>query len=137
MNGKRWIGAGVAAFAVICVLDFITHGKLLMPLYQQTASVWRPPEDAHRMMWLMSVGQLLFGLTFAWIYAQGYETAKSGLGQGLRYGLAIGLLTSISYVCVWFVVLPIPLALAKGWVAGNLADCLAAGMVVGLTYRER
>ena len=136
MNVKRWVLAGLAAFAVIFVLDGMAHGKLLMPLYAQTASVWRPHADAQQKMWLMLLGQLLFGLVFAWIYTKGYETGKPGIGQGLRYGLSIGLLLSISYVCVWYVVLPIPFALAGGWVLSMLANCLCAGAVVGLIYQQ-
>lgn len=58
------------------------------------------------------------------------------MGQGLRYGFAIGLLPAISYLTVWYVVLPIPLALAKGWVLAALADCVGAGAAVGLIYRR-
>ncbi len=137
MNTKRWVEAGGAAFAVTFVLDMIVHGKLLMGLYEQTASVWRGKGESHEMMWLMALGQLLFGLVFAWIYAKGYEAGKPGLGQGLRYGFLIGLLLSIIDVSIWYVVLPIPFALAAGWVAGALVDCLAAGAVVGLIYRPR
>ena len=137
MNMKRWVRAGVAAFAVMFVLDMTAHGKLLMGLYQQTASVWRGHGASHEMMWLMTLGQLLFGLVFAWIYTKGYEAGKPGLGQGLRYGFLIGLLSSISYISVWYVVLPIPFVLAAGWVASMLVDCLGAGAVVGLIYRPR
>ena len=137
MNIGRFVLAGVAAFAVTFVLDMIVHGKLLMGLYEQTASVWRGKGESHEMMWLMMLGQLLFGLVFAWIYAKGYEAGKPGLGQGLRFGFLIGLLYAIFSVSVWYVVLPIPFALAAGWAASNLADCLAAGAVVGLIYRPR
>ena len=137
MNVKRWGLAGVAAFAVTFVLDFIAHGRLLMPLYQQTASVWRGQGQAHEMMWLMALGQLLFGLAFAWIYTKGYEDRKPGLGQGLRYGFLIGLLMSIFYVSVWYVVLPVPFVLVAGWMASMMADCLAAGAAVGLIYRRK
>ena len=136
MNTKRWVMAGVAAFAVMFVLDFIAHGKLLMGLYEQTASVWRSKGQSHEMMWLMMLGTLLFNLVFAWIYTKGYEATKSGLGQGLRYGFLIGLLYSIPFVSIWYVVLPVPFALAAGWVGSGLVDCLAAGAVVGLIYRR-
>ena len=136
MRQGRWLTASLAAFAVIFVLDFIMHGRLLMGLYEQTASVWRPQAEAHAMMWMMTAGQLLFAGLFTLIYSKGYETGKPGLGQGLRYGLLVGLLTSISFVSVWYVVLPIPLALALGWVASGLVNCLSAGTVVGLLYRN-
>ena len=135
MNMKRWVMAGVAAFAVMFVLDMIANGKLLMGLYQQTASVWRGQGASHEKMWLMALGQLLFSLVFAWIYTKGYEPKKPGVGQGLRYGFLIGLLCSISYISIWYVVLPIPFVLAAGWVASMMVDCLAAGAVIGLIYR--
>jgi hypothetical protein len=134
--GTRWIMAGVGAFVAIFLLDMVIHGHLLMGLYTQTASVWRPQADAHQKMWLMALGQLVFGLLFAWIYTKGYESAKAGIGLGLRYGLTIGALLGISYITVWYVVLPVPFALALGWTAGILVDCLVAGAVVGLLYRR-
>lgn len=136
MNTKRWFLAGLAGFVVIVALDFIVHGRLLMGLYEETSSVWRGKGESHQMMWLMMLGSFLFSLIFTWIYTLGYETGKAGLGQGLRYGSLIGFLTSIFYVTIWFVVLPIPLALALGWSAGQFVDCLAAGTVVGLIYRK-
>lgn len=137
MNMKRWVLAGLAAFVVVSVLDFLAHGKLLMGLYERTASVWRPHAESHQKMWLMMLGQLFFGLLFAKIYAHGYEEGKPGLGQGLRYGLLIGVLLSISYVAVWYVVLPIPFSLAVGWVVSTMVNCLAAGAVVGLISQPR
>ena len=137
MNVKRWVLASLAAFGITFVLDFIAHGRLLMGLYEQTATVWRPHVESHQMMWLMTLGQLLFGLVFAWMYTKGYESAKPGLGQGLRYGLAIGLLVAIPYMTVWYVVLPIPFALAMRWVASMLANCLCASAAVGVIYRRQ
>jgi hypothetical protein len=135
MNLKRWILSGVAAFAVIFVLDMIVHGKLLMGLYEQTESVWRPKADANQKMWLMMAGQLLFGLALAWVYTKGYEAGKAGFGQGLRFGLYAGVLVAASQNLVWYVVLPVPLSLALAWLASAFIDCLAAGLVIGLIYR--
>ena len=134
MNTRRWLSAGVAAFVVISLLDYVAHGNLLMGLYRQTASVWRA-EEGHSKAWLMYSGTFIFSMLFALIYAKGYESGKAGLGQGLRYGILIGLLYSIPHLTIWYVVLPIPLALAAGWVASSFIDCVTAGMVVGLLYR--
>ena len=83
---------GALFLAASCVALFVLTnqpwwGRLLVPLYEQTASLWRSSEGTHQMLWLMTLGQLLFGLVFAWIYARGYEPGKPGLGQGLRFGL--------------------------------------------------
>ena len=133
MNMKRFQMATAAAFAVIFVLDMIVHMKLLSGLYAQTASVWRGTESK---MWLMTLGQLCFAKVFTFIYTKGYESDKPGLGQGLRYGFLIGALVSISYVSVWYVVLPIPFKLTLCWVGSGMANGIAAGAVVGLIYRR-
>jgi hypothetical protein len=76
INLKRWGIASLAAFVVIFVIDFIAHGRLLMGLYNQTASVWRPQVNAHKMMWLMTLGQICFAMIFTFIYTKGYESIK-------------------------------------------------------------
>ena len=136
MNTKRWVLAGIAAAVVVFILDMIVHGYVLKPLYDSTASVWRPCTGSCSKMWIMMLGQVAFGFVFAGIYTKGYEAAKPGLEQGLRYGFLISLLVSIAYIGVWYVVLPIPFALAAGWVLSAIADCFCAGAVVGLIYRN-
>ena len=136
MKTTRWLLAGVGAFVVIFVLDLIIHGKLLMGLYEQTASVWRPQAEANQMMWLMTLGPLLFCLVFAWFYTKGYENHKGGLGQGIRFGLYVGLTVAAYQHLVWYIVLPIPLVLGLSWCAGALVKGVSAGAAVGLIYRQ-
>ncbi len=128
--------AAAAAFAVIFVLDFIVHGKLLMGLYEQTASVWRPQPEAQAKMWLMSLGQFLFALALVWFYSKGYEPGKPGLGQGLRFGFYAGVFLAAAQNFVWYVVLPIPFVLNLAWLGSSFVDCLAAGLVIGLIYKS-
>ena len=134
MNIKRWLMAGVAAFAVTFVLDFVVHGKLLAGLYNQTASVWRP--DAQYKMWLMTLNQILFGFALAWFYTRGYESGKPGLGQGIRFGLYAGIFLVAAQAFVWYVVLPVPFILNLGWLASWFINTLLSGAVVGLIYRN-
>ena len=136
MNVKRWLLAALGAFAVTFMLDFVIHHQLLMGLYEQTASVWRPQHEAGSRMWLMMLSGLLFAGVFAWFYTKGYEARKPGLGQGLRFGGYVGLLLGIPQSLVWYVVLPVPFVLALGWFIGTLVDCLAAGAAVGALYRS-
>ncbi len=135
MNVKQWFLAGVAAFAAVFVLDFIVHGNLLIGLYNETASVWRPQEAARKLMPLMTLGQFLFALALAWFYTKGYEPGKSGVGQGLRFGLYAGIFLVAEKSFVWYVVLPVPFILNLAWLGSAFVDCLAAGLLVGLIYR--
>ena len=136
MNAKRWLLASVAVFVVMFVLEFVVHGVLLHGVYQQTSSVWRPGADIQRLMWIFWVGYLVFALLFAFIYAKGYEKGKPGLGQGFRFGLYVGVMLSVLNGFGWYVILPIPLALAFYWFAAILVESIAMGTAAGLVYRD-
>jgi len=136
MNTKRWLLASVAVFVVIGVLEFLIHGVLLSDIYKQTASVWRSEAEMQKMMWIFWVGMLVFAPFFALIYVKGYEKGKPGLGQGFRYGLYVGVMLSVMHSFGWYVILPIPLALAFYWLLGILVEFIAAGVAAGLVYHE-
>ena len=87
------------------------------------------------MMWMMTVGQLVFAYVFAWFYTLGYESGKKGLGQGLRFGFYVGLLLAASQNFVWYVVLPVPFVLNLGWLGAAFLDSVVAGAVVGFIYK--
>jgi hypothetical protein len=136
MQTKRWVQASSAAFLVLFVLEGIVHQVLLKGLYQQTASLWRPEADIQRLLWLFWGGYLVFAIAFVWIYAKGYEEKKGGLGQGIRFGLVMGILLSVMQNLGWYVVLPIPGILAWYWFLAGMAESLAMGICVGLIYRK-
>jgi hypothetical protein len=136
MNTKRWLLASVAVLVVVAMLEFLIHGVLLSDLYRQTASVWRSEAEMQKMMWIFWVGMLVFAPFFALIYVKGYEKGKPGLGQGFRYGLYVGVMLSVMHSFGWYVLLPIPLALAFCWFLGILVEFIAAGVAAGLVYHE-
>ncbi len=136
MNEKRWLLASVAVFVVIGVLEFLIHGVLLSGMYKQTASVWRSEAEMQKMMWVFWVGILVFAPFFALIYVKGYEKGKPGLGQGFRYGLYVGAMLCVMNSFGWYVLLPIPLALAFYWFLAILVEFVVAGVAAGLIYHE-
>lgn len=136
MNVKRWMMAGIGAWAVIFGLDFLVHHKLLSGLYEETMAVWRPKGEGGSLMALMFLGQFLFALALAWFYTKGYEEGKPGLAQGLRFGFYAGVFLAAAKNFIWYVVLPIPFVLNLAWLGSAFIDCLAAGAVVGLIYRR-
>lgn len=134
MNIKKWVLSGIAVFVVTFVLDFLFHGVLLKGLYEQTVLIWR--SDANRLMWLMTMTQLIFGFVLAWFYTLGYEPKKEGLSQGIRFGIYTGILLVAAQGFVWYVVLPVPFILNLGWLASTFIDTVAGGAVIGLIYRK-
>lgn len=136
MNTKRWLLASVAVVAVIVAQEFLVHRVLLHEIYLQTTSVWRARADILNTMWLYGVGCLVFAPVFALIYVKGYEVGKSGLGQGLRYGVYMGLLIGVALTLGWYVVLPISATLAVYWAIAGMVEMIVAGIVVGLIYKS-
>jgi len=136
MNTKQWLLASVAVFVVILVVEFLVHGVLLQGVYQQTASVWRTQADMQRLMWIFWLGYLVFAAFFVFIYTKGYEKGKPGLGQGFRFGFYVGAMLSVAHGFGWYVILPIPLALALYWFVAILVEMIAAGVAAGLVYHE-
>lgn len=135
MNTKRLALASLAVFVVFSVVDGVVNNLLLADLYKQTASIWRPESEIQGNMWLMWLGTLILAPLFALIYTKGYEANKPGLGQGVRYGLIVGLLLSAPQCLVWYAVLPIPAALPVWWFAAGMAESVAAGAATGMIYR--
>lgn len=136
MNAKRWLYASAAAFVVLAVLEFIVNAVLLAGVYKQTASVWRPEADMVALSWLFWLAYLVFAPVFTLIYSKGYESNKQGIGQGLRFGFYIGLLTAIPMNLIWYTVLPIPVSLSIYWAIAGMVEMLAMGITVGLIYKK-
>jgi len=135
MNTKRLALASLAVFVVFFVVDGVVNNVLLADLYKQTASVWRPESEIQGNMWLMWLGTLILAPLFTLIYTKGYEANKPGLGQGVRYGLIVGVLLSAPQCLVWYAVLPIPAVLAVWWFMTGMVESVAAGVATGLIYR--
>ena len=135
MNLKRWLQATVAAFVVIFAVEFVVHHFWLSDFYHAHAEWWRPEAEMQSMMPLMLLSQLAFAALLALVYTRGYEQGKGGLGQGLRFGLLVGLLLMLPYSLMHYVVYPYPASLIVSWFVGGLVETVLAGMVIGAIYK--
>jgi hypothetical protein len=88
------------------------------------------------MMWIMWLGYLIMAPLFTYLFSKGVEEGKGMAGQGLRFGLWIGIFIGAPMSLGWYVVLPIPGILVFYWFAAGLVESLAAGLTVGLIYRK-
>lgn len=136
MCKKRCLMASVAVFVVVYLLEFLIHGKLLHGIYQETASLWRPEAEMMGMMWLMWIGYLIMAPLFVYLFSKGVEEGKGMMGQGVRFGLIIGLFVSGPMSLGWYAILPIPTILAFYWFVAGMVEFIAAGLVTGLIYRK-
>jgi len=135
MNVKRWLISSFVVFVTFFVVEMVIHGMLLGGIYEATADLWRPQAEMEGLMWCMWLGYLLFSPLFVLIYSKGYEKGKGGVGQGLRYGLLLGIMLSPLMALGWYAVLAIPGTLAFYWFLAGIVEYTALGLVTGLTYK--
>ena len=104
---KNFLITWVVVFVLWMVGSVIVHGTLLHYDYAALASLFRPEADAQQHLPFMIGAHVVLAGAFTWIYLRGHE-ARPWLSQGLRYGLAVALLTVIPSYTIYYVVQPMP-----------------------------
>lgn len=130
MNMKRFLIAGICAFIFVFLYEFLTHGFLMMDLYQQTSEVWRPQEESN--MAIMMLSQLLFGFAVAFFYpivGLDDENCKKGIPFGIGLGLVMAA-PQIATHCY----LPIPITISLCWALIEFVKGLATVFIVSKIY---
>jgi hypothetical protein len=134
MNRKFFI-AWIVIFVVWMVGSFVVHGVLLHDDYAKLPSLFRPEAEAQQYFPLMIVAHIILAGAFAWIYSRGVE-ATPWLPQGIRFGLAIALLTVVPTYMIYYVVQPMPgLHVIKQIVFDGIL-ILILGVIAAFIYRQ-
>jgi hypothetical protein len=133
MNNKTfWIGL-VAIFIVMQTIGFVVHQVWLDSTYQTLTDVFRDQAEMMGMMWMMMAGSVIYLFLFCYIFTRGYE--GKGIAEGARYGLLMGIFTSIPTAVDQFVVYPLPGSLAVKWFVAGVVGLVIAGMVFAAIYK--
>jgi hypothetical protein len=133
---KKFLAAFGIVFVASTLLNFVIHGVLLKPLYQQSSQLMRDELDANSHAMFLMVGFFFFSLGFVWMYARGVED-KPWVGQGLRYGLAIWLIASVSRYSIYYAIQPWPAHVVLQQIGYELVLTLLLGLGVAVVYRTR
>jgi apolipoprotein N-acyltransferase len=131
---KKFLAAFGIVFVLSALLNFVIHGVLLKPLYQQSAQLMRDEADSGAHVMYLMVGFFFFTLGFVWIYARGVE-AKPWVGQGLRYGIAVWLIATVSRYSIYYAIQPWPAHVVLMQIADELVMTLVLGLGVAVVYR--
>lgn len=108
---KKFFVAWLAIFVAWMAGSFVVHGTLLRADYLQLPLLFRPEAESQQYFPLMILAHVIMAGAFVWIYARGVE-AGPWVGQGMRFGLAIALLGVVPTYMIYYVVQPMPGALA-------------------------
>jgi hypothetical protein len=132
MNTRFWI-SGVVMTIAAGLLGYAIHGMLLGPDYAALSAlglpIMRTPTDsAHYMQWMALAGAAI-GFGFTWIYRQGLTPGKSAIGQGLRCGVAVALVSVIPMFLIYYAVEPMPWALVQKQLIFSCIQMLLLGVL--------
>ena len=129
MDFGRLSAAALVGWLAHLALSALVWGSLLPDLFRQNAFLLRAPAE---MNLVAGYGASLVGFfVFAYAYAKGYE-GGTGVLEGLRYGVLIGLLLA-AFTGVWaYVLVPIPATFGLAIVVDIIVEMAAYGAIVGV-----
>jgi len=135
MFNKRFLIAWAVLFVVWFVGSFVVHGTLLRSDYMQLQNLFRPESEAGKYFPLMILAHVILSGAFVWIYARGREN-KPWLGQGVRFGIAIALLTIVPTYTIYYVVQPMPGATVVKQIIFDGCLIIILGVVAAFMLKE-
>ena len=107
---------------------------ILADIYTAHRAVMRPEDQANAILPVGFVFALVGFFAFAYVYAKGYE-GGSGLQEGLRFGVIVGI-----FLCcfgkIWqYMVWPVSGTLLISWMLEQIVEFALYGSIVGLLYK--
>jgi hypothetical protein len=133
---KKFIIAWIVLFVAWFLGSFVVHGLLLRSDYMQLANLFRTEGDEQKYFPLMILAHVILSGALVWIYARGAE-AKPWLAQGVRFGVAVALLTAVPTYTIYFVVQPMPGDVVIKQIVYDSILMIILGMIVAWLYRAR
>jgi len=122
----------VVAFIFIFLFGYLWHGVLMKPAYQETSALWRPDPDFQSHFAILILGHLLIAFAFTGLYIS--QIGDRGIGNGVGYGIVIGMLCSGANL-IRFATEPITGKILGMWIAGDLIMFAIMGAIVAAIYK--
>jgi hypothetical protein len=131
---KKFFIAWVVIFVAWMAGSFVVHGMLLHDDYTRLSGLFRPEAEAQKYFPLMILAHIILAGAFVWIYSRGVE-ATPWLPQGIRFGVAVALLTIIPTYLINYVVQPMPVHVVAKQIVFEGILMLILGVITGFIYR--
>ena len=134
---NRFAIAWIVLVVAWMIEGFVVHGLLLSGDYLKLPQLFRAQDDAQGYFGWMLLAHVLVAGAFVWIYERGINLERPWLGQGLRYGIAVALLTVVPTYLIYYAVQPMPGALVTKQIVFDAIGVIVLGVIVGWLYRPR
>lgn len=133
---KKFIVAWVVTFVAWMFGSFVVHGLLLGADYAKLSNLFRGEVDSQAYFPVMLLAHVLLAGALVRIYARGVE-ARPWLGQGLRFGITVALLTVVPTYMIYYAVQPLPGSLVIKQIVFDGCLLVLLGMLVAFLHRPR
>jgi len=135
MNAKRAFAGFVAVFIAAILLGTLVHGVLLDADYKSVSQLNRLPAEQQARLSFLLLAYFCYAAAFVWIYAKGVE-AKPWLGQGIRFGILVWLLSSVPAYLIRYMAEPWPGSLVAKQIGFDFVSVTLLGVIVAAIYRK-
>lgn len=133
--GKRFLVAWIVLFVAWFLGSYVVHGLLLHDDYAALPNLFRSEADSMRYFPLMILAHVILAGAFAWIYSRGVD-ALPWLPQGIRYGIAVALLTVVPTYMIYYVVQPMPASTVVKQIVFDSILIVLLGIIAAYIYRN-
>ena len=134
MNYGRLVLAAVVAMVVDLIYGYVVFGMALGSFMTAAPGVFRPLDAVTQHLPAMLGGTLLGMLAATAIYAKGYE-GKSGLAEGIRFGLLVAIFAAGYFNIAGSAVMNYGLKLAAVNSIAGVGEWIIVGATIGLLYK--
>src|SRR6478672_4768112 len=133
---KRFMISVVALFVASMITGMVVHGMLLGADYAALAGrLFRGEQESQQYFGWMLAAHVFIAVGFTWIYRQG-RSARPWLGQGVRFGLAVAVMSIIPGYLIYYAVQPMPGALVLKQVVLDTLSMVILGLVAAAVNRD-
>ncbi|MBI1807813.1 MAG: hypothetical protein HYR76_12260 [Ignavibacteria bacterium] len=134
MNKKLWVGF-IAVYVAMVVTNMVIHMGLLSATYHspEVMKLMRPESDGT--MYIYFITSAIVSFFFTLIFSKGYE--GKGMGEGVRYGLYVGLLMATPMAYDSYASYPLPYSLALQWFIYGVVQYIILGIVIAMVYGKK
>ena len=136
MNKKFVISSLVMAFAAL-MAGFVVHAVILHADYLRLPALFRSEADSQGYFGYMLFAHLLIGIGLTWIYRMGHEADKGVVVQGLRFGAAIALVSTVPLYLIYYAVQRLPSDLVAQQIVYDTICMLLLGLLVAWLNKSK
>src|ERR1700677_4758109 len=130
--GLAALGGTVASFVFGGLVFWLVPG--LIKEAHKYPAVFRPKEEMNKVMAFGLIGTLVSVLVVAILFAM-IHPGGSGIAEGARFGVLLGIFVVCGFVLHNYVNLNIGLKLAVGQAVAYFVQWTTVGIIIGLIYK--